>query len=201
MSPRLVDKKEKKKALLMAARRVFARKGFTATKIDDVAKEAEIGKGTVYEYFRSKDDIFFALYEEMKIELHERIFELDNELPPREKLRNLVMSALLAFEHWRDFGYILLDFWAMHKNGASTNIRFDEIYDEARTRLSALIREGIRTGDFKKVNSVETASALIAIFDGLLLQWIFNPRSFSARTIGNTVFDLICTGIEKRGAP
>jgi AcrR family transcriptional regulator len=199
MSPRLVDKNKKKKALLMAARRVFARKGFAATKIDDVAREAGIGKGTVYEYFRSKDDIFFALYEEMKIELHRRIFELDHALPPREKLHRLVVSALQAFEHWRDFGYILLDFWAMHKNGASANIRFDEIYDEARSNLSLLIREGIRTGDFKKVNPTDTASALIAIFDGLLLQWIFNPRSFSPRTVADTVFDLICKGIEKRG--
>ena len=199
MSPRLVDKEEKKKALLAAARRVFAKKGFAATKIDDVAREAEIGKGTVYEYFRSKDDIFFALYEEMKIEIHRRIFELDSALPPKEKMRRLVQSALLAFEHWRDFGYMLLDFWAMHKNGVSANIRFDEIYDEARSSVSALIREGIRTGDFRKVDPAETASALIAIFDGLLLQWIFNPTSFSPRTIGDTVFDIICRGIEKRG--
>ena len=88
-------------------------------------------------------------------------------------------SALLAFEQWRDFGYILLEFWAMHKGGTSTRIRFDEIYDDARSVLSALIREGIRTGDFRKVNPGNTASALIAIFDGLLLQWLFNPRSFS----------------------
>ena len=199
MSPRFVDKEEKKKALLAAARKVFAKKGFAATKIDDVAREADIGKGTVYEYFRSKDDIFFALYEEMKIALHRRIFELDNALPPKEKLRSLVHSALLAFEHWRDFGYMLLDFWAMHKNGVSANIRFDEIYDEARARLSALIRQGIRTGDFRKVEPAVAASALIAIFDGLLLQWIFNPRSFSPGTLGDTVFDLICRGIEKRG--
>ncbi len=199
MSPRLVDKEEKKKAVLIAARRVFAKKGFAATKIDDVAREADIGKGTVYEYFRSKDDIFFALYEEMKIELHRRIFDVDASLPPREKLRRLVVSALLAFEHWRDFGYILLDFWAMHKKGADANIRFDEIYDEARARLSALIREGIQTGDFKKVNPVHTASALIAIFDGLLLQWIFNPKSFSLKTVTDTVLDLIMRGIEGRG--
>ncbi len=194
--PRLVDKVEKKKAVLMAARRVFARKGLALTKIDDIAMEAGIGKGTVYEYFRSKDDIFFALFEEMKKELHRRIFEVDGELPPREKLHRLVVSALLAFEEWRDFGYILLDFWAMHKGGTSTRIRFDEIYDDARSALSALIRDGIKSGDFRKVNPTHTASTLIAIFDGLLLQWIFNPKSFSLKTMADTISELIAQGIE-----
>ncbi len=197
MCPKLVDKAEKKKTVLTAARRVFAKKGLARAKIEDVAAEAGIGKGTVYEYFRSKDDIFFALFEEMKIELHRRIFELDRTLPPREKLHQLVISALLAFEQWRDFGYVLLDFWAMHKGGTSTRIRFDEIYDDARTVLSALIREGIRTGDFRKVNPAHTASVLIAVFDGLLLQWIFNPKSFSLKTIADTVSDLIGRGIER----
>ncbi len=196
MSPKVVDKEEKKKTILNAARAVFARKGIASAKMEDVSVEAGIGKGTIYEYFRSKDDIFFALFEQMKIELHRRIFEVDRTLPPREKLHLLIRSALLAFEQWRDFGYILLDFWAMHKGGSSTRIRFDEIYDDARSILSALIREGIKTGDFKKVNPANAASAIIAIFDGLLLQWIFNPKSFSLKTIADTVSDMISVGIE-----
>jgi TetR/AcrR family fatty acid metabolism transcriptional regulator len=202
MAPKLVDKAEKKKAVLAAARSVFARKGLAAAKIEDVAVEAGIGKGTIYEYFKSKDDIFFALFEEMKRELHRRIFEIDGTLPPREKLHRLVTSALLAFEHWRDFGYILLEFWAMHKGGTKTRIRFDEIYDEARAGLASLIRQGIRSGEFRNVNPGHAASALIAIFDGLLLQWLFNPRSFSLKTMGSTVSELIARGIERqRGEP
>ncbi len=197
MSPRIIDKEKKKKAVLSSARTVFARNGLAAVKIEDIAQEAGIGKGTVYEYFRSKDDIFFALFEEMKKELHRRIFEVGGSLPPKKKLHQLVISALLAFEDWRDFGYILLDFWAMHKGGTSTRIRFDEIYDDARLVLSNLIKEGIKTGDFKKVHPLNTASALIAIFDGLLLQWLFNPKSFSLATIGDTVSDLIARGIEQ----
>jgi TetR/AcrR family fatty acid metabolism transcriptional regulator len=198
MCARIIDKEEKKKAVLAAALIVFARKGLSAAKIDDVAFEAGIGKGTVYEYFKSKDDLFFALFEEMKQELHRRIFEMDHALPPRQKLQKLVTSALLAFERWRDFGYILLEFWAMHKGGTSTRIRFDEIYDDARSILSGLVREGIRTGDFRKMNPEHAASALIAIFDGLLLQWLFNPKSFSLKTMGNTVSDLIARGIEQQ---
>jgi len=49
----------------------------------------------------------------------------------------------------------------------------------------------------KKVNPMHTASILIAIIDGLLLQWVFNPKSFSLREIGSDVALIILSGIKK----
>lgn len=198
MAPKLVDKAEKKKDILVAAQKVFARKGFTFAKIDDVAREAGIGKGTVYEYFRSKEDIFFALYEEVKAELHRRIFSIDKELPPGEKLRKYLASALLSFDSWRDFSYVLLDFWAVHKRSGSSKVNFDELYSEAREEISAVIKEGIKVGEFKKVNPTHAASLLVGIIDGLLLQWIFNPKSFSLQRIAEDIVEIISTGIRRR---
>lgn len=197
MAPRFVDKEEKKKNILLAAQKVFARKGFTSAKIDDVAREARIGKGTVYEYFKSKEDIFFALYEEVKAELHRRIFSIDKELPPGEKLRKYLASALLSFEAWRDFSFVLLDFWAVHKRSSSSKVNFDELYSEAREQIASVIKEGIKNGDFKKVNPTHAASLLVGIIDGLLLQWIFNPKSFSLQRISDDIVEIISTGIRK----
>ncbi|HHN64636.1 MAG TPA: TetR/AcrR family transcriptional regulator [Nitrospirae bacterium] len=198
MAPKIVDKEEKRKEILSAAMRVFARKGFSASRVIDVAREAGIGKGTVYEYFHSKDEIFLALYEEMKAEFHQRIFVTDKDLPPQERLKRFITSALSAFEEWKDLSHILLDFWAEHRGGGSVDFRFDELYKDARARLAGLIREGIRKGVFRKVNPVHTASLLIAIVDGLLLQWVFNPKSFSLTRIGRDSTDIILKGIEKK---
>jgi len=197
MSPIRVDKEEKKRALLSAARRVFAQKGFASTKIEDVAREAGIGKGTVYEYFRSKDDIFFALFEEFKAEFHKRIFVMAPKSPPQERLKKYITSALSAFEEWKDMSHILLDFWAEHKSKSSAHFRFDELYKVARENLSTFIQEGIKKGVYKKVDPAHTASILIAIIDGLLLQWVFNPKSFSLRDIGSDVAAIFLSGIKK----
>ena len=62
MSPKYVDKEEKKRDLLKAAMRVFAQRGVVNTKMADIALAAGIGKGTIYEYFRSKEDIFAEAY-------------------------------------------------------------------------------------------------------------------------------------------
>ena len=58
-----LSRDEKKTLIIRAAAGVFAEKGFVKTLMAEVAAAAGIGKGTVYEYFRSKDDLFFAVYE------------------------------------------------------------------------------------------------------------------------------------------
>ncbi len=55
--PKIVDKEAKRKKILEASMRVFAKKGVENTKMKDIAKSAGIGKGTIYEYFNSRDEI------------------------------------------------------------------------------------------------------------------------------------------------
>ena len=61
--PRIIDKKEKKAKILEASIRVFAKKGLSNTKMADIAEAADVGKGTIYEYFRSKDEILEASFQ------------------------------------------------------------------------------------------------------------------------------------------
>ena len=60
--PRIVDKEAKKMEILHAAMQVFAKNGVVKTKIIDIATTAGVGKGTIYEYFRSKEEIFASAY-------------------------------------------------------------------------------------------------------------------------------------------
>ena len=61
MSPLIVDKEEKKRKILQAASDIFVEKGFSNVVISDIAQAAGIGKGTVYEYFKSKEELFSEL--------------------------------------------------------------------------------------------------------------------------------------------
>ena len=62
MAPKVIDKQEKRKQIIKAAIRVFARLGLPNTKMLQVAEAAGIGKGTIYEYFKSKDELFIAAF-------------------------------------------------------------------------------------------------------------------------------------------
>ena len=86
--PIIVDKKEKRAKILNAAIRVFSKKGRTVTKISDIAEEAGIGKGTIYEYFRSKDEVFSATFNYFMDKQEEVITQrLSSINDPLEKLR------------------------------------------------------------------------------------------------------------------
>ncbi len=77
MSPKIVDKKQKSKEIAQAALKLFSSKGYAATSVEQIATAASIGKGTVYEYFQAKEDIFIAAIMEwmsfFEVQLSERI--------------------------------------------------------------------------------------------------------------------------------
>jgi AcrR family transcriptional regulator len=62
MAPNRVDKAERRRHITHAALQVFTSRGFKAAKMAEVAQAAGMGKGTLYEYFRSKDDLFLAVF-------------------------------------------------------------------------------------------------------------------------------------------
>jgi AcrR family transcriptional regulator len=88
MSPKIVDKKQKSKEIARAALKLFSQKGYAATSVGQIAKTASIGKGTVYEYFQTKKDIFIAAIMEWMslfiVHLSERIKEIKD---PTTRLR------------------------------------------------------------------------------------------------------------------
>src|SRR5438046_10760679 len=90
--------------LLEAARKVFGQKGFSAATVEDIAAAAGVAKGTVYLYYESKRDIYFAALkfgiEQMYAVLDERLKTVST---PAEKLRTLIAVKLAYFDDNRDF--------------------------------------------------------------------------------------------------
>lgn len=203
MSPRFVDKEEKKRDILKAAMRVFAQNGVVKTKMVDIAVAAGIGKGTIYEYFRSKEDIFAEAYHlvfqgtEAKIEA-----VIDSDLEPEEKLRQLMavtLDGLLG--DGGEFAGIMMAFWSegiRNKNERILKIiDLEKVYSEFRGLISSILAEGIKRGQFRKVDTFLTASVLIGTMDGILLQWIMYPDIFTPARAVSVLMDTYLNGLKK----
>src|SRR3569623_1500402 len=80
--------------ILSAAEIIFARHGFFAAKVSDVAKEAGVADGTIYLYFKSKDDLLISLFERRMLELTEALQAASAGKPPREQLRSFIRTYL-----------------------------------------------------------------------------------------------------------
>src|SRR5258706_10903863 len=90
--------------ILEAARKVFAEKGFHEATVDDIAEAAGVAKGTIYLYYESKRDVYFAALKLGIAQMHVLLVrELKSALTPEEKLKSLIAAKLAYFDENRDF--------------------------------------------------------------------------------------------------
>src|SRR4051812_43795050 len=85
---------DKRDRILSAAERIFARHGFFAAKVSDVAKEAGVADGTIYLYFKSKDDLLISLFERRMQQVNDTLAAAIKGKAPREQLRAFIKSYL-----------------------------------------------------------------------------------------------------------
>ncbi len=205
MCPKIVDKQAKKREILTAAMKIFARHGVAYTKMEDVAREAGIGKGTIYEYFDSKDEIFaeaFAHFTERLDEvMAKRLFKMHD---PVEKLEALIAGWVEVVQDTSmDFSEIMIEFWAEGVRRQRDTHLFDlrKMYEEYRKIVESILDEGIRKRQIKRVNSKIAASIIIGAIDGLVLQYVLDRDLFDIIEAKNSFLKVFINGlgVQKQG--
>src|ERR1700704_282344 len=81
---------DKRERILAAAERIFARHGFFAARVSEIAKEAGVADGTIYLYFKSKDDLLISLFESRMKQVNEELHEATSGKPPLAALRAFI---------------------------------------------------------------------------------------------------------------
>ncbi|MBC8323849.1 MAG: TetR/AcrR family transcriptional regulator [Candidatus Marinimicrobia bacterium] len=192
---------DKKQLIIESAIKVFARDGLDKGKIADIAKEAGIGKGTVYEYFRSKDEIFQAIEYYMFKDFNLIFDQLrSSSLSPTQKLISLMENALDMFMEMGDILLILMELWAQagrgHVHGSDHSL-FVEYYDDYRKRVESILEDGIKTGELREMNKEGVATLLLAFMDGLVWQFVMLKDSKKFNKVKSEAVESFMRGILK----
>ncbi len=109
LSVREKKKKETRQAIMQAAIRLFSEKGFEKTSIEELAKAAGIGKGTIYGYFQTKSDILHAFCEDELECLHEELTSnADKEIPILQQMVRIYMSEFRQIIENREFARLFM---------------------------------------------------------------------------------------------
>lgn len=191
---------DKKRMIIEAAARVLARKGFSGTVMAEIADQAGIGKGTIYEYFESKEDLFFAVFEwfsrEMGASATINISALGGSAS--ERLMAMNESLIGSWVEIKDMFSLVFEFWAA---SASSQIRerfkraFRQAYGDFRHIVSSLIRDGIERGEFRSdVDPESVAAALVGTWDALFLQAWFE-ESFELQRTAKNFLNVVIRGL------
>jgi len=169
----------KPEAIVRAAIHVFARDGLEKGKIADIARAANIGKGTVYEYFSSKDEIFHAIVDTLMgdmIDASEKLYSMD--LTPKATLLTFMrMNTEIIFE-MEDAMLIMTEIWAQGaraiKRGEHETSGLSEGYDQLRAIVIKILKAGVQAGEFRAMNYDGVATLCLAFIDGFVWQFMLN---------------------------
>jgi TetR/AcrR family transcriptional regulator, fatty acid metabolism regulator protein len=192
---------DKRRQILDAAVRVFARQGFHATRVSDIADEAGVAYGLVYHYFRSKDEVLNELFVERWSLLLAAIEEADRAgSDPREKLGAVATFIFESYRHDPDLmKVIIVEVTRAANSFGQTHL---EEIRRAYESIARIVAEGQERGVFRlDVDPLFASMAFYGAIEQLLSGWIFDtiPATDSdfdqARDLLVTT---ICDGLEPR---
>lgn len=183
--------------LLEAARRLFAEQGFHATTVEDIAAAAGVAKGTVYLYYKSKHDVYWAALERGITELlHEIQTRLEAEASPEDKVRAFIAIKIHYFEMNRDFFRIYFsELGSGFSHPTQMPPQFEQMYLQQARILEAVLQQGIQD---KAIREIRTDTAAVAISDlirGIIVQRLLGWSTKDVESDIRFVFDLVWRGV------
>ncbi|HMB52825.1 MAG TPA: TetR/AcrR family transcriptional regulator [Thermoanaerobaculia bacterium] len=197
-APAAVDKRRQ---ILDAAIRVFARQGFHSTRVADIADEAGVAYGLVYHYFKSKDEVLNELFSERWSLLLAAIEEADRgEAEPRAKLEAVAGFIVDSYRHDPELmKVIIVEVTRAANSFGRTHLpEIRRAYDS----IAKIVAEGQRAGAFRDDIDPDFASmAFYGAIEQLLSGWIFDLIPGSDTDLAEArslVTATICDGLEPR---
>jgi len=183
------DKADKRTLILDAAMKTFVKRGYSDTRVSEIAAEAKVAEGTLYNYFPSKEEILLALFDEKWGGIIDKIKKKISRLnDPNDKLKAIFSMVVTMFKKDRHLAEIfLIDVKqsSIFLNNYTINrvVEFIDLIEE-------ILEEGKKKGIYRK--NLDSRVAKMVIFgaaQGILLSWVLNEsKAVKSRTFQFSLF-------------
>jgi TetR/AcrR family fatty acid metabolism transcriptional regulator len=188
----------KREAILRAAIDVFADRGYFNAQVADVARAAGVAAGTVYLYFRSKDDLLVSIFERTMREALARVREaVADTTDPRERLRRFARLHLGGLGRDRSLAVVF-------QVELRQSTKFMERFSSTMLRdYLGLIRQAIEDGQRQRVfrsdlKPTVAAKMFFGVLDEMATNWILSRRRYSLEADADAAVDLFINGARAR---
>jgi TetR/AcrR family fatty acid metabolism transcriptional regulator len=162
---------DKRDRILKAAIKVFAKNGFYATRVSEIAKAAGVADGTIYLYFKNKDDVLITIFQDGIQQLLVILREVASSGQPfDERITRIIELQLGLLEEQRDLAEVITV--NLRQSSSLLKQYAAPLFMEYIDVIAGLVREGQKEGAFRKdINSRVVARALFGALDAILLTW------------------------------
>jgi AcrR family transcriptional regulator len=194
------DTSEKRRnQILDAATKVFVRLGFQHARMDDIVEESGLSKGTLYWYFKSKEDIINAILHRLFAgELENLQSLLQAEGTASERLVQLTNNRVIGLERMSSLVPIIFEFYAAAVHQQWVKQFINEYFGRFRTLLEELIQQGIDEGEFRHVNATQAAITFASLYEGLTLHWMMDPQTVQWEILNENSIPMLLDGLKVR---
>lgn len=184
-----------------AAFKLFSERGYHQTSTTEITRAAGVGKGSLYWYWTSKEDLAFSIVSEM-LEFFLRFIEelRDSEGSVIERARRLVQAVADTYEQEKEYCILLWKFRADRYYIFSSEYqeKVMSYYVRIREAIADIISQGIESGEIQKVDPKFTAFIVLGVTEGLEVQWLENEDEFPIKDALITVMDVLLKGYIKK---
>jgi len=196
-------KAERRTAIIEAAGQVFSRDGYERARVDEIARRARVGKGTIYEHFGSKENLFCSYLAYL---VHANVDalteEVEGESDPRRAISRLVRGLIASIEHMVPVMGLFIEAWNLATTRTEIKDRvvttFRELHEPFRDLVARIIRDGQRQGTFSGLRPRDAASLILATVDGLAYQSLFILDPSDLPRLSRQAERLILEGLDFR---
>ncbi len=189
---------DKRAIILRAATKVFAEKGFFNSKVADIAKQAGIADGTVYLYFKSKDEILHSIFDKAMEEfISEGIREIEHISAPEERLRRIAQLHLERLGADRDMAIV----FQVELRGST---KFMEEFSAAGFAdyldiITKTFEDGQKSGVFRTgIKPIVCAKILYGALDEMVTNWILSKKSYPLTPMADVVLEIFFGGVLRK---
>jgi TetR/AcrR family fatty acid metabolism transcriptional regulator len=190
---------DKPQQIIDAAIRVFARTGYYNSRVSDIAREAGIASGTIYLYFKTKDEILVTLFREKMAEWVGQVREaIATERDPLARLRRIVTMHFTVLEQSPELAEVVqVELRQGHKffRGASAH-EVSAYFD----LIGSVLEEGVATGQLRNDLPVKLATKMLfGAMDQLATSWVLGKRAYRLTEATDAVVAIFLGGVSRHG--
>ncbi len=188
--------KPKYKQIVDAAVIVIAENGYHRAQVSKIAKEAGVADGTIYLYFKNKEDILISLFQEKMAILVQNVEELLNaEISTSEKLLKLIDNHYRVLHEDRHLAIVTQ--LELRQSNKELRIRINDVLKEYLTLLDAILKEGIDNGTLDERLDIRLARQMVfGTIDETITSWVMNDQKYDLMKLSPDVHRLIMKGLK-----
>lgn len=177
---------DSKTKLIQSAIKIFSQNGYEATSVDSIVEKAGVAKGTFYYYFKSKEELFWAIIDEGTTKFTELIKESLREVKTKEdKVKKIIETEIDFFEQYQDFAHMFLaEFWRF-------KTKWSKDIEKAQKGYLSIISNSIDTDLDKEIAS----AALFWTGAFMTMDWIYFRNKTTKKDLVNNITSLLIKGV------